>query len=152
MNIKLGKYVVVLPILSLLVACAQLDQQNVRNINSEKMAQNAKTYSDHEKLAEYHDDVAKEMKAKAKEKKKDLEYYEDNSQYYGRGGQDFQSHAAANVRYYEQEAQEAQKQANLHRKIAAELLHRERATSAEVPVEKGNSTIKAKQGSNTNTF
>ena len=152
MSIKLGKYVVVLPILSLLVACAQLEQQDSHNTDSGKMAQNARTYSDHEKLANYHDDVAKEMKAKAKEKKKGLEHYEDNSQYYGRGGQDFQSHATANVRYYEQAAQEAQKQAHFHRKIAAELLQRERANSADIPGKHGNRAIEAKQDSNTNTF
>lgn len=152
MSTKLGRYLVILPILSLLVACAQLDQREAQNTDSRKMAQNAKTYSDHEKLANYHDDVAKEMKAKAKEKKKGLEHYENNSLYYGRGGQDFQSHAAANVRYYEQAAEEAQKQAHFHRKIAAELLQREYAKSVEIPEQQSNRATKAKQNSNTNTF
>lgn len=69
------------------------------------------------------------MTTKATEKKKTLQHYEDKSQYYGRGGQDFQSHATANLRYYKQAAQEAQKQAHFHRKIAAELLQREYAKS-----------------------
>lgn len=152
MSTKLGKYVAILPILSLLVACAQLDQREAQSMDSRKMAQDAKTYSDHEKLANYHDDVAKEMKTKAKEKKKGLDHYEDNSQYYGRGGQDYQSHATANVRYYEQTAQEAQKQAHFHRKIAAELLQRERAKSAEMLEKQGDRAIEAKQDSNTKTF
>lgn len=39
-------------------------------------------------------------------------------------------HATANLRYYEQAAQEAQKQAHFHRKIAAELLQHEYAKPA----------------------
>lgn len=138
MSIKLRKYLVVLPLLSLLAACAQLGQLE---------AQNAKTYGDHDKLANYYDDVAKEMATKAAEKKKDLQHYEDKSQYYGRGGQDFQSHATANLRYYEQAAQEAQKQAHFHRKVAAELLQREYAKPAEIPSQKDNRTIKTKKNS-----
>jgi hypothetical protein len=147
MSTKLEKYLIVLPVFSLLVACAQLDQREVQN-----MAQHAKTYSDHERLANYHDDVANEMKAKAKEKKEGLEHYEDNSLYYGRGGQDYQSHAAANVRYYEQAAEEAQKQAHFHRKIAAELLQREYAKSAEVSEQQNDHATNSKRNSNANTF
>ncbi|MEK7708485.1 MAG: hypothetical protein AAB376_01870, partial [Pseudomonadota bacterium] len=109
MSIKLRNYLVVLPLLFLLVACAQLGQLEAQNDDGRKLAQNAKTYGDHDKLANYYDDVAKEMAEKAAEKKKVLQHYEDKSQYYGRGGQDFQSHATANLRYYEQAAQEAQK-------------------------------------------
>jgi len=138
MSIKLRKYLVVLPLLSLLAACAQLGQLE---------AQNAKTYGDHDKLANYYDDVAKEMATKAAEKKKALQHYEDKSQYYGRGGQDFQSHATANLRYYEQAAQEAQKHAHFHRKIAAELLQREYAKPAEIPSQQDNRTIKTKKNS-----
>lgn len=138
MSIKLRKYLVVLPLLSLLAACAQLGQLE---------AQNAKTYGDHDKLANYYDDVAKEMATKAAEKKKALQHYEDKSQYYGRGGQDFQSHATANLRYYQQAAQEAQKQAHFHRKVAAELLQREYAKPAEIPSQKDNRTIKTKKNS-----
>ena len=39
-------------------------------------------------------------------------------------------HATANLRYYEQAAQEAQKQTHFHRQIAAELLQHEYAKSA----------------------
>lgn len=152
MSIKLRKYFVVLPLLSLLVACAQLGQPGAQDTDSKKLAQNAKTHSDHDKLANYYDDVAKEMATKAAEKKKDLEHYEDNSQYYGRGGLDFQSHATANLRYYEQAAQEAQKQAHFHRKIATELLQREYAKPAEIPGQQGNRTIKTKKNTNANNL
>lgn len=91
MSTKFGKYLLVLPILSLLVACAQLETQNTDN----KIAHNAKTYSDHDKLANHYDTLAKEMVAKAEEKKESLEEYDDHSYYYGRQGQDFKSHATA---------------------------------------------------------
>ena len=119
MSIKLKKYFLVSPLLFLLVACAQLSQLEVHDAGSRKLAQNAKTYSDHDQLVNYYEDVAKAMAIKAVEKKKALQHYEDKSQYYGRGGQDFQSHTSANLRYYEQAVKEAQKQAHFHHKIAA---------------------------------
>lgn len=152
MSINLRKYLAVLPLLSLLVACAQLGQLEARDTDSRELAQHAKTYSDHDKLANYYDDVAKEMSTKAAEKRKALQHYENKSQYYGRGGQDFQSHAAANLRYYEKAAQEAQKQAHFHRKIAAELLQREYAKPAETPDQQGHRTIKTKKNSNSNNL
>ena len=69
MSIKMRKYLIVLPLFSLLVACAQLGQLKALDSASRKLAQNAKTYSDHDKLATYYDDVAKEMLTKAEEKK-----------------------------------------------------------------------------------
>lgn len=61
-------------------------------------------------------------------------------------------HATANLRYYEQAAQEAQKQAHFHRKIAAELMRREYAKPTEIPDQQGNRTIKTKQNSNSNNL
>jgi hypothetical protein len=133
MNIKLGKYLAVLPMLSLLVACAQLGQLEAQHTDSGKIVQNAKTYSDHNNLANYYDKLAEEMAVKAEEKKESLEEYEDHSYYYGRQGQDFKSHTQANIRYYEEEAAHAVKQADFHRKIAAELLQREYAKSDDMP-------------------
>lgn len=150
MSTILKKYLVVLPLLSLLVACAQLSQLEVQDTGSRKLAQNAKTFSDHDKLANYYDDMAKEMATKAEEKKKALQHYEDKSQYYGRGGQDFQSHATANLRYYQQAADEAQKQAHFHRKIAAELLQREHAKPAAVPGQHGGHALESELNSHTN--
>ena len=152
MSIKLRKYFLVLHLLSLLVACAQLSQLEVQDAGSRKLAQNAKTYSDHDQLANHYEDVAKAMAIKAVEKKKALQHYEDKSQYYGRGGQDFQSHTSANLRYYEQAVKEAQKQAHFHRKVAAELLQREYAKPAEIPDQQGNHTIETKNESNTNNL
>lgn len=152
MNSKLRKYLLILPLLSLLVACAQLGQQDAQKTDSRKLTQNARTYSDHDKLANYYDDVAREMAIKAVEKEKSLQHYENNSQYYGRGGQDFHSHATANFRYYLQAANEAHKQAHFHRKIAAELRQRKYAKPAEIPEQQGNRTIEVKENSNGNNL
>lgn len=146
MNIKLGKYLAVLPMLSLLVACAQLGQLEAQHADSEKIVQNAKTYNDHNNLANYYDKLAEEMAAKAEEKKGSLEEYEDHSYYYGRQGQDFKSHTQANIRYYEEEATQAVTQADFHRKIAAELLQREYARPDEMPDQ--TRKIKARLNSN----
>jgi len=151
MNRKLGVYFLVLSILSLkLVACAQLDQLETQNVDSRKIAQNAKTHSDHDNLANYYDNLSKEMLVKAEEKKESLEQYDNHSYYYGRQGQDFKSHALANIRHYEQAAEEAIKQADFHRKIAAELLKREYAMPAEIPNPQDNQKIKAKLNSSSN--
>ena len=153
MNTKLGKYLLVLPILSLIVACAGLSPLEAQNTGNKEMAQNAKTYSDHNNLAGYYDNLAKEMVAKAEEKKESLEEYDDHSHYYGRQGQDFKSHATANIRYYEGAAEEALQQANYHRKVAAELLKREYANKpAETPNQPSNQRIKAKLNSDSNNL
>ncbi len=147
MNTKLGKYFAVLPMLSLLVACAQLSHLEAQDTDSGKMVQNAKTHSDHTNLANYYDDLAKEMVAKVEEKKEALEEYEGHSYYYGRQGQDFKSHTLANIRYYEETAEDAIKRAGFHRKIAAELLQRNHAMPTEIPNQQGDRKIKAKLNS-----
>lgn len=147
MNIKLRNYLTVLPLLFLLVACAQLGQLEARDNDSRTMAKTAKTYSDHNNLATYYDKLAQEMAAKAEEKRESLGEYEDHSYYYGRQGQDFKSHTAANIRYYEEAAEDAAKHANFHRKIAAELLQQDYAKSGGKPEHHDNHKIKAKLNS-----
>lgn len=142
MSTKLGKYFLVLPILSQLVACAPLSQLETQTVSDKEILQNAKTYSDHNKLANHYDSVAKEMTTKAEEKRESLEEYNEHSHYYGRQGQDFKSHTVANIRYYEQAAQEATKQADYHRAIAAELLKQEYAKPAETPDQQMNRKAK----------
>ena len=87
-----------------------MDQLATQNADNMKIVQNAKTYSDHDNLASHYDNLAKEMVAKVEEKKISLEDYDDHSYYYGRQGQDFKSHTLANIRYYEEAAQEALQQ------------------------------------------
>lgn len=147
MNIKLNRYLTILPVLSLLVACAQLGQMNVSDIEHQRVAQNAKTYDEHNKLVDYYDNLAKETASKLTEMKGLLKSYENHSYYYGRGGQDFQSHTVANIRYYEQATKDAKKHAGFHRQVAAELLNREYAKPAESRVQSDGNQIKAKMSS-----
>ncbi len=143
MSTKLGKYLLVLPVLSLLVACAQLGHLEAQTANSREMAPNARTHQDHANLANYHDKLVKEMMAKTQEKKELLGDYENNRNKYGRLGQDLESHTTANIRYYEQAARNAQREADFHRKIAAELLQLESIKPAAVPGQRGDHAIKA---------
>ncbi len=152
MNIKLVKYLTVLPMISLLVACAQLGQLEAQDTDNGKITQNARTYNDHNDLADYQDKLAKEMLEKIADKKEFLEEYEDRSHYYGRIGQDFKSHTQANTRHFEQAATDAAQQANFHRKIAAELLQRDYAGSAEISEQAGNHKIKARLNSISNNL
>lgn len=133
MNTRLGKYLIAVPMLSLLISCAQMGSVDTQVAENKKTAINAKTHSEHNKLASYYDNLAKEMSAKAEEKKESLADYNDHSYYYGRQGQDFKSHTLANIRYYEQAAEDSVQQANFHRKIAAELLQRDRAMANNPP-------------------
>ena len=140
MNKKLTIYLAVLPLFSFLVACAQLGPVNSTDIAN----QNAKTHREHNNLATYYEGVAQQMQANADQKKALLNDYEEHSYYYGRGGQDLKSHTEANLRYYEEAAQEAIKKADYHRKIAAELLQREYAESKDTPESTNAKKIKVK--------
>ncbi|PSJ17428.1 hypothetical protein [Nitrosomonas supralitoralis] len=147
MNIKLGKYLAVLPMLSMLVACAQMSPMEARNMDHSKIVSEAKTSNDYENLANYYDKLANEMTAKVEEKKVLLEQYEDHSNHYGRRGQDYKSHTLANIRYYQEAATDAIQQAGYHRKIAAELKKSEYAQSFDSPNQKENRKVKARLSS-----
>lgn len=77
------------------------------------------TDSNHVQLAKHHEALLKEAEAKLEEHRTALEDYQSNSQYYGRRGQDFQSHEIANIREYEKEVTEHRAQAQLHYQLAA---------------------------------
>lgn len=74
----------------------------------------------HEALAVYHETLVKEAEVKLAEHKQSLEDYEAHSYYYGRQGQDFQSHETANIEYYEEVISENLKAADYHRKMLVE--------------------------------
>ncbi|MBX3617133.1 hypothetical protein [Nitrosomonas sp.] len=127
MNKKLSVYLAIVPIFMVLIGCAQVGSVNPQDT----VGKNAKTHQEHNNLASYYDNIAMEMDSKVAQNKALLKDYEGHSEYYGRRGQDFHSHATANLRHYEQEAQNALKKAEFHRKIAAELLKRDYAQSSE---------------------
>lgn len=84
----------------------------------DKAEAQAKTKFDHIGLAEMYEKEANEMNAKAKAQKELLAEYERHSEYYGRDGQDFQSHHEALLREYTKAAERNAEMAVSHRKMA----------------------------------
>ena len=84
----------------------------------DKAETQAKTKFDHIGLAEMYEKEANEMTAKAKAQKELLEEYQHHSEYYGREGQDFQSHHEALLREYTKAAERNVGMAASHRKMA----------------------------------
>jgi hypothetical protein len=75
--------------------------------------------NDHDAQVRHYENLAKEAKAKLEENKAVLEEYEAHSYYYGRQGQDLQSHISANIRGYEEDLKDSLRNADLYRKMAA---------------------------------
>ncbi|MXS83010.1 hypothetical protein [Nitrosomonas oligotropha] len=84
----------------------------------DKAEAQARTKFDHIGLAEMYEKEASEMTAKAKAQKELLEEYQRHSEYYGRDGQDFQSHHEALLREYTKAAERNTEMAASHRKMA----------------------------------
>lgn len=78
------------------------------------------TAQDHLQMAKHHEVLLNQAEIKLTEHKAALEDYENRSMYYGRGGQDFQSHEIANIHMYENLVAENKAQATLHYKLAGE--------------------------------
>lgn len=83
--------------------------------------QNAKTRSDHESLARYFEEAAKDLQAKSAEHKKLLTQYETNKGLYGKQASSLISHCQGLIRIYEQAAIENLRMVEAHRQMAAEL-------------------------------
>ncbi len=131
MKTKLGHIFTALSMAGLLISLSPsaAATQPVDTPEIRAAAQNATTRSDHEAVAKYYEDAAKQMQVKAEEQKELLEQYENKSYLYGRRAQDLQSHAYAQVRDYEQAIEANVKEASLHRQIASKL-DKNRAASA----------------------
>lgn len=131
MKTKLGHIFTALSMAGLLISLSPsaTATQPVDTPEIRAAAQNATTRSDHEAVAKYYEDAAKQMQVKAGEQKELLEHYENKSYLYGRRAQDLQSHAYAQVRDYEQAIEANVKEASLHRQIASKL-DENRAASA----------------------
>lgn len=81
----------------------------------------AKTKFDHIGLAEYYEKEAKAMNEKLEEQRKLLEEYKNHSEYYGREGQDFQSHHEALLRKYTKAVERNKEMAASHRRMAEKI-------------------------------
>ena len=108
-------FFVVLFIFTFLTSGAAMaaDVANVSNTEAK-----AKTNFDHIKLAEYYENEANALKAKAEEQRKLLEEYKNHSEYYGREGQEFESHHEALLREYTKAAERNSEMAVSHRNMA----------------------------------
>ena len=76
--------------------------------------------SDHAALAKYYENLTKEAATKLQENTEILEEYETHPYYYGRQGQDLQSHTSANIHEYQERVEENLHNAELHKKMAIE--------------------------------
>ncbi|PSJ16885.1 hypothetical protein [Nitrosomonas supralitoralis] len=116
MKSKLG--ILVLVIFGLLVSSMQM---NAFSMDMGQAVQNAKTSADHEALAKYFEDNAKEMQSKLQDHQKMYEQYQSESQHYGRQGVDMETMCRGLIRTYEQAVKENMEMAASHRKMAAEV-------------------------------
>ena len=91
------------------------------NLDIDAAVKSAKTRSDHEAVARYYEDAAKEARAKAEEQQTLLEEYDSKAYLYGRNAEDMKARASAALRKYEKAAQASSKEAALHRQTAAQL-------------------------------
>ena len=135
MKTKSGTFVAILSAIALLASCAQMSPLEAQNDDIHKAVKNARTYTDHDKLAKQYRNAAKEMLIKAEDQKKLLQHYEEKSYLYGRQAQDKQSYTSALLHKYERAAEETLKQAAFHQKMASELAQHGYSTSAETPSE-----------------
>lgn len=91
------------------------------NFDIDAAVQSAKTRSDHEAVAKYYEDAAKEAQVRAAEQQALLEEYESKGYLYGRNAEDMKARASAALRKYEKAAQAGSKEAAMHRQVAAQL-------------------------------
>lgn len=110
---------ITLLMLSFLSACAQMNP--VSSVQSNEIGNadlNVIDLSNHDALAGYYENAAKELQVKLQEQQKLLQEYEDHNYYYGRKGQDLNSHTSANVHYFEKAIKKNLDEAATHRKMA----------------------------------
>lgn len=112
MKIKL--LIILLLVLGLLAACAEMDSHPM---DMNWALQNAKTKDDHEALAEHYEEAAQDMQKKVKEHAKLLSQYQSKSYLYGRQAQDFKAHCQRLVDAYEKAAEENLRMAKMHRQM-----------------------------------
>ena len=107
-----------LSLLGLLAACV-LMSTSVRgeNIVVHAAIRNATAQGEHNVLAMYFEDAAREMQIKANEQKELLEQYE-NGHLYGWQSHNLKSNTLALIRKYEQAARSNMKEAASHRQMA----------------------------------
>jgi hypothetical protein len=120
---KAIKYFVVLLAYTLLASCAHMSTPVTAPAGI--IADN-----DHESWVKHYENVATEAQTRLQENRKILQEYEARPYYYGRRGQDLQSHTSANIRAYEKILRDSLRFVELHTKMASEQRN-QRANRAE---------------------
>lgn len=119
---KTKRNLAIVAILGLMVSCAPMSPyETVDSSVLRKVAQNARTRSQHEALTKYFENLAREMRVKAEEQKALLEHYQEKGYLYGRQAQDHQSHTWALMNRYELAIEKSRTKAAFHRQTAAGL-------------------------------
>ncbi len=106
LSMRTLKFLTLLPLLTLSMFASSV------------MAQNEINHNDHAALVKHYENIAKEAETNLQENKEVLKQYEAHPYYYGRKGQELQSHTSANIREYEKTVKESKIHADLHRKMA----------------------------------
>jgi len=107
---KAPKLLVLLPLLALSLSVSSVFANEVEGIDD----------SDHAALAKHYENHAREAEEKLHENEALLREYEEHPYYYGRQGQDIQSHTLANIHEYEKVIEEDLHHAEDHKKIMTE--------------------------------
>ena len=107
---KIPKLLVLLPLLTLSLSVSSVFANEVEGIDD----------NDHAALAKYYENHAHVAEEKLHENEELLREYEEHPYYYGRQGQDIQSHTLANIHEYEKIIEEDLHHAEDHKKIMTE--------------------------------
>jgi len=105
-------------LLGFLTSCAQMNRIPTDTLEA---IQRARTRCDHEALAKYYKDAAREMRSKVKEHKKILESYKSVTYRYEKEAPALQSYCESLINSYEQAVKANMGMVNFHRAIAAEI-------------------------------
>ena len=107
---KTPKLLVLLPLLTFSLSVSSVFANEVEGIDD----------NDHAALAKYYENHAHDAEEKLHENEALLKEYEDHPYYYGRQGQDIQSHTLANIHEYEKVVEEDLHHAEDQKKIMVE--------------------------------
>lgn len=109
---KAIKYFVVLLAYTLLASCTHM--------STPVTAPAGIAANDHENWVKHYENAAREAQTRLQENRKILQDYEARPYYYGRRGQDLQSHTSANIRAYEKILRDSLRFVELHTRMALE--------------------------------
>ncbi|MBA3756747.1 MAG: hypothetical protein H0X02_11170 [Nitrosomonas sp.] len=107
---KASKLLILLPLFALSLSVSSVFSNEVEGIDD----------NDHAALAKYYENHAHEAEEKLHKNEELLKEYEDHPYYYGRQGQDIQSHTLANIHEYEKVIEEDLHHADDHKKVMIE--------------------------------